>query len=318
MVCVIFVYRKKDQKKELAMNNSINLTKEAIVYIRASLKEDKQANTPQAQLDACERWAQQYGFDIKGSIEERISGTVDPMSRPGFKRVLDQLSPGDIVLVQCRDRIARKAWMSGRVSEYIVELGCDVVSVDEGWYQGNEILSSVKDAVAQEERNKISLRTKRALKVLKDQGKRYGEVPYGKMIDDSNNLIDNESEMKMLEAVIEMRKNGMKFKEMIVECERLDIRTRKGNVPSQQTLSRWCEGVKPVVKPTPEKRKAKRTLGEVSPLLKSNVLMLRASGMSYRKIAAALNAMGAVNSVGGEIVHTQVARIIKRAQNETE
>ena len=138
------------------------------------------------------------------------------------------------------------------------------------------------------------------------------------MIDDNNNLIDNESEMKMLGAVIEMRKNGMKFKDIIVECERLDIRTRKGNVPSQQTLSRWCEGIKPDVAPAPEKRKAKRTLGEVSPLLKSNVLMLRASGMSYRKIAAALNAMGAVNSVGGEIVHTQVARIIKRAQNETE
>jgi intein-encoded DNA endonuclease-like protein len=130
-------------------------------------------------------------------------------------------------------------------------------------------------------------------------------------------LIDNESEMKMLEAVIEMRENGMKFREMIVECERLGIRTRKGNVPSQQTLSRWCEGVKPVVKSPSRKRKAKRTLGEVSPLLKSNVLMLRASGMSYRKIASVLNEMGAVNSVGGEIVHTQVARIIKRAESET-
>lgn len=299
------------------MNNSINLTKEAIVYIRASLKEDKQANTPQAQLDACERWAHQNGFRIKDVVEERISGTVDPLQRTGFKKVLDMVAPGDIVLIQCRDRLARKAWMSGRVSEYIVDIGCDVVSVDEGWYQGNEILSSVKDAVAQEERNKISLRTKRALKVLKDQGKRYGEIPYGKMIDENNNLIDNESEMKVLDAVIEMRKSGMRFKEIIAECERLDIRTRQGNIPSQQTLSRWCEGVVPTKAPKREKRKAKRTLGEVEPLLKNNVLMLRASGMSYRKIASALNEMGAVNSAGGEIVHTQVARIIKRAQNES-
>jgi DNA invertase Pin-like site-specific DNA recombinase len=312
------VYKKKNQKKELAMNNSINLTKEAIVYIRASLKEDKQANTPQAQLDACERWAHQNGFRIKSVIEERISGTVDPLQRAGFKRVLDMVATGDIVLIQCRDRLARKAWMSGRVSEYIVDLGCDVVSVDEGWYQGNEILSSVKDAVAQEERNKISLRTRRALRVLKDQGKRYGEVPFGMMVDENNNLNDNKSEMEMLEAVIEMRRSGMKFKDIIVECKRLDIRTRKGDVPSQQTLSRWCEGVKPLLVSPSEKRKAKRTLGEVAPLLKSSVLMLRSSGLSYRKIAAALNEMGAVNSAGGEIVHTQVARIVKRAQSESE
>lgn len=315
-MCVRIVYRKKNQKKELAMNNSTNLTKEAIVYIRASLKEDKQALSPEAQFDVCDRWVHQFGFNIKMVVEERISGTVDPMLRPGFKRVLDQLSPGDVVLVQRRDRLARKAWMSGKISEYIVELGCDVVSVDDGWYKGNEILSSVKDAYAQEERNVISLRTKRALRVLRDQGKRYGEIPYGKMIDDNNNLIDNESEVKMLETVIEMRKSGMRFKDIIVECERLDIRTRKGNVPSQQTLSRWCDGVEPVQAPKRAKRKAKRTLGEVSPLLKSNILMLRARGMSYRKIATALNDMGAVNSAGGEIVHTQVARIIKRAESE--
>ena len=300
------------------MNSRIKLTMNAVLYVRASLDEGKQKLTPQSQIDACEQWARQNGVSIKLTVEERIKGTVDPFSRKGFRRVLDALESGDIVLMLCRDRFARMAWMSLRASEHIVGLGCDIFTVDEGWYLGNEITASVHDSSAQKEKRVISLRTKRALKVLKDQGKRYGEIPYGKMIDDNNNLIDNESEMKMLEAVIEMRKSGMRFKDIIVECERLDIRTRKGNVPSQQTLSRWCEGIKPAVVPAPEKRKAKRTLGEVSPLLKSNVLMLRASGMSYRKIAAALNAMGAVNSVGGEIVHTQVARIIKRAENEAE
>jgi DNA invertase Pin-like site-specific DNA recombinase len=295
-----------------------DLTGNAIVYIRASLDEDKQANTPKGQLNTCEIWAQNHGFNIKLVVEERITGKTDPMRRKGFKRVLDSLDKGDVVLVQCRDRIARKTWMSLKVSEYIVdELGCDIMSADEGGYKDNEVFAAVADAIAQKERDKNSLRTKRSLQVLKEEGKVYSTIPLGMKRDgDSAFLIQDESETKMIEIVTEMRRRGMKFKDIIAECERLDLRTRKGNIPSQQTLSRWCKGVKPDVVPVPEKRKAKRTLGEVSPLLKSNVLMLRASGMSYRKIAAALNEMGAVNSVGGEIVHTQVARIIKRAESE--
>ena len=64
------------------------------------------------------------------------------------------------------------------------------------------------------------------------------------------------------------------------------------------------------------KKATKRTLGEILPLLKHEVLRLRELGLSYRKIATTLNEIGVTNSAGGEIVHTQVARIIKRSENE--
>lgn len=295
-----------------------NLTGNAIVYIRASLDADKQANTPKGQLNTCEEWAIAHGFNIKLVVEERITGKKDPMDRKGFQKVLGSLEKGDVVLVQCRDRIARKTWMSLKVSEHIVDdLGCDIMSADEGGYKGNEVLAAVKDAIAQEERNKTSLRTKRAQKVLKDEGRVYAAIPLGMKPDEDNVfLIPNESEIQAMETIISLRESGMKYTDIIAECIKQNIQTREGNVPSQQTLSRWCKGVI-VSKPLPRaKRKSKRTLGEVSPLLKHEVLRLRSIGLSYRKIATTLNEMGATNSIGGEIVHTQVARIIKRSENE--
>ena len=95
------------------------------------------------------------------------------------------------------------------------------------------------------------------------------------------------------------------------------IYDRWGFNPTRELVVGWCKsGLTENKKVSVAKRKAKRTLGEVSPLLKHEVLRLRALGLSYRKIASTLNEIGVTNSAGGEIVHTQVARIIKRSESE--
>lgn len=365
-----------NRKYKLARLRGSQSTKSAIVYIRTSLDEKgKQVNSPEAQRRDCERWAHLNDFDIKMIVEERVKGDTVPSKRKGFSKVLDALECGDIILVQRNDRIARKAHLSLEAGEDVVNLGCDIVSVDRGNYKGNELLYAVDASQAQSEKRNIIVRTKRSARVRKLDGKVYGEIVFGMMRQGEDDQVINEDEAKIKDFVISLRKDGMKYKDIVTECASLGFCDRAGNVPSTQTLWRWCsevrtmryvlemenqgmsigeivdhcekintpevnddgfriydrwskspslelvalwckEGLTESKKLSVAKRKAKRTLGEVSPLLKHEVLRLRALGLSYRKIASALNEIGVTNSAGGEIVHTQVARIIKRSENE--
>ena len=48
-----------------------------------------------------------YRIEPRRFVEEKISGSVPAMSRPGFKKLMDKLEPGDTLVVTKLDRIGR-------------------------------------------------------------------------------------------------------------------------------------------------------------------------------------------------------------------
>ena len=116
----------------------------------------------------------------------------------------------------------------------------------------------------------------------------------------------------MIDHVRVMRGEGMKYAQIRSECIKLGYVSRTGKTPSQQTLSRWCEGVVVLkVERDTKGRKARRRLDEMKPSLYYYISKLRDEGLSYRKIAKQLEDEEIWNSKGNKITHTQVVRILK-------
>jgi hypothetical protein len=82
-------------------------------------------------------------------------------------------------------------------------------------------------------------------------------------------------------------------------------------VPSQSALSKICKGIGIEIDRNLDGRKARMRLEDSNAGMKEYVVSFKEQGLSMRKIANELNEMGYRTSKGGEIKHTQIARILK-------
>ena len=292
--------------------------KKAVIYARASMGEDKQKHTPEMQIKRCMDYAKANGLKVEKVFVERASGKNKSSDRDVFQEVIKELESGDVLLVSEFDRIARILWLGIKWATELNAKGIDIVEADTGKsYRDQRLISNFNLLMADEEGRKISARTKKVLQGLKEAGKLYGTIPLGKSVSHNNDLVDNPKEMKMIDHIRKMREKGMKYTEIRNECVRLGYTSRAGKIPSQQTLSRWCEGVVvPKIKRNRAGRKPRKRLDEQQPSLYYHVKELRGQkddkgrSLSYRKIANILNERGVRTSKGGKIRHTQVVRIL--------
>ncbi|MDT3670870.1 MAG: recombinase family protein [Aromatoleum sp.] len=120
------------------------------------------------------------GFVIEAQriITECISGSTQALRRPGFKRLLDRLERGDVLVVTKLDRLGRNA-MDVRASvEWLANAGVRVHCLALG---GVDLTSSagrmtmqVIAAVAEFERDLLVERTHQGLARARKQGKALG------------------------------------------------------------------------------------------------------------------------------------------------
>lgn len=282
-----------------------------VIYTRASTDESTnlQKITIPAQIKACERYCESKGFDVKAVVKDRISTKVEPLDRDQFKRALRLLNRGDVLLVNERDRLGRSVIGNQIAQREVKRLGCELISVKEG----NNFLSNIiHDLNAESEKTKIGERTSQALQWNKENGIRWTNLPpIGVQWTEDNKVIDNEEEIVMIEDIQLMRSQGLSFKEIAIQCEKKNYLNRSGNVPSQSALSKICKGIIIEVYRNLEGRQPRKRLEDVKAGMKEYIIQFRSQGLSMRKIADELNAMGYTTSKGGEIKHNQVARILK-------
>lgn len=120
------------------------------------------------------------GFDIKPQriIEECISGSKPANARPGFKRLLDRMEEGDVLIVTKLDRLGRNAMDIRATVETLAKMNIRVHCLALG---GVDLTSSagkmtmqVISAVAEFERDLLIERTQSGLARAKKEGKRLG------------------------------------------------------------------------------------------------------------------------------------------------
>lgn len=123
------------------------------------------------------------GFEVKPAriIAETISGSVAASERNGFKKLLDKLESGDVLVVTKLDRLGRNAMDVRSTVESLAGLGIRVHCLALGGVDltsaAGKMTMGVIAAVAEFERDLLVERTQAGLARAKSEGKTLGRPP---------------------------------------------------------------------------------------------------------------------------------------------
>ncbi len=114
-------------------------------------------------------------------IEESISGSVAASERPGFKKLLDRLEEGDVLVVTKLDRLGRNAMDVRATVEGLTHLGVKVHCLALGGVDltspAGKMVMGVISAMAEFERDLIVERTNAGISRARAAGKTFGRPP---------------------------------------------------------------------------------------------------------------------------------------------
>lgn len=104
-----------------------------------------------------------YRIEPRRFVEEKISGSIPAMSRPGFKRLMDRMKSGDTLVVTKLDRIGRDSIDVQKTVGLFTELGIRLIVLQLGnldlTSSSGALMVKVLAAVADFERELIIERT---------------------------------------------------------------------------------------------------------------------------------------------------------------
>ena len=216
-----------------------------LIYARVST--DKQDVTNQ--LDACTKWCAERYPDTPVEVfrDPDTSSRLPIEKRLALSSLLDIIKKGDVFVVFKLDRIARDIIEMVTIHRLIECRGAKVHSISEpdlqGWMLG------IFGALAQKEREDISLRIKSAHKARKDRTERYGEVPYGfkvkgNMMRTAKNkgqpiqLVHNPKEVALLREIDRLRAMNTPWRQISEIVNQLGYRNRREQPWSHERLYR--------------------------------------------------------------------------------
>lgn len=144
-------------------------------YCRVSTAEQ----TPQNQIDEIK--AAGFSVEPRRVVMETVSGSVPAMERDGFKRLIDRLEWGDVLIVTKRDRLGRNAMdvraTVERLARDYVRVHCLALGGVDLTSAAGKMTMAVISAVAEFERDLLIERTQAGLKRAKAEGKVLGRPP---------------------------------------------------------------------------------------------------------------------------------------------
>src|SRR5687767_6968320 len=172
------------------------MTKHAAIYARVSTDDQAERGySLPSQIEACQQFAWQRGFDVVAIYQDDISGAKPITNRPEggeLQNAIDVRQVNTVIIYQV-DRLSRdivdllatvRDWLRAGVEIYCLDIGqvtneLDIVLVIKGW-QGSD------------ERQKIRERTMRGKNAKAKAGRVVGggRIPYGYTYSDGELFID--------------------------------------------------------------------------------------------------------------------------------
>lgn len=126
---------------------------------------------------------QAAGFNIQPRrvVAETVSGSTPAMERDGFKRLVDRLEWGDVLIVTKLDRLGRNAMdvraTVERLASEMVRVHCLALGGVDLTSPAGKMTMAVINAVAEFERDLLVERTQAGLRRAKAEGKILGRPP---------------------------------------------------------------------------------------------------------------------------------------------
>mgnify|MGYP000147269505 CR=1 FL=1 len=150
---------------------------EVVIYTRVSTEEQN----PRSQLTEIKRYAEGKGYRIAKVFEDKVSGSVDPFSRPAFRQALDYCRKNGVSKLLCYDitrlyRAKDPAMVFEVLKKCLDEHGVIVEFVSEPTFEDplfNRLWEFIKSFISSYERRMISLRTRYGMAKVKQEGRLY-------------------------------------------------------------------------------------------------------------------------------------------------
>lgn len=184
----------------------------AIGYLRVSTESQADSGLGlEAQQAAISAAATRIGLPLEEVFTDTVSGGLALEYRPGLLAALDVLGSGDALIVAKRDRLGRDVLHVSMIQRLVERKGARIVSPDtpDDDSPTSILIRQILDAFSQFERQIIRQRTRAAMAVAKQQGRRVGRVPFGMALgDDGRTLVPNLEERAVLAEIHRLRNRG--------------------------------------------------------------------------------------------------------------
>lgn len=202
----------------------------AVAYLRVST--DEQHLGPDAQRASIGAWSAREGAVVVAWHEDfGVSGGAPLEERPGLLHALDALTPGSVLVVARRDRLARDVFVAAVIERAVARRRARVVSADgvaNGDTPADAFLRTVLDGAAAYERGLIRRRTSDALQAKRRRGERAGTVPWGWTADEHGRLAPARAELETAARIVALRNAGASLREIARVLDDEQRRTRTG------------------------------------------------------------------------------------------
>ena len=168
------------------------MTKQAIIYTRFSPRPNaKECDSCEKQEERClayckrKKYVSDSTLRARSFADRKISGGI--LDRPGLSRAIEALNPGDILVVDSSDRLARDMLVNLTIRHQVEQAGATIEyangSPSEDTPEGR-LFQNMLAAFAAYERDRIRLRTKQGLEKKRKNGERTtGKIPIGWKLD---------------------------------------------------------------------------------------------------------------------------------------
>jgi DNA invertase Pin-like site-specific DNA recombinase len=212
-------------------------------YIRVSTSgQVENGCSLEAQRAKIEAWALLHDATVvEIFVDEGISGHVGRDGRPGLDAALNYACYAKCPLVvYSMSRLARNTKETIEIGDCLAECGADLVSLSENidtTSAAGKMVFQMLAVLAEFERNQVRERTKMALAHKKGLGQRVGGVPWGKeLAADGKTLVDNPTELRMMERARELRQDGMAVRAIAAVLAEEGYTTKRGTPMTKSTV----------------------------------------------------------------------------------
>jgi DNA invertase Pin-like site-specific DNA recombinase len=208
-----------------------------IAYYRVSTQKQGQSGLGlDAQKTAVNRFTNNCSDCIVSEFTDIESGKND--NRPELQKAIEEAKKHKAhLLIAKLDRLSRNASFIFMLRDAKVDFTCCDMP------QANSITIGIMAVLAQDERERISQRTKVALQELKKKGVQLGSsqnlsleaIEKGKQVR-MNNAKTNENNRKAKALITSLRAQGISFYQITKEINSLGFKTRRGGCFSQNQV----------------------------------------------------------------------------------
>lgn len=228
---MIAMSKKRDRIKK-AWKQAPELIKwsSCVLYYRRST--NKQDTTIETQQKECIKKANELKLSITKEYYEEISGKTEIEERDAMTKMIEEIKPGEVLIVYSVSRIARQIDVFYNIMRLLKDKGCRVICCHENLDSIDphmEMIWAVHVAFAQQERQAIGSRTSAALQTMKARGLAVHRPRWGYRIDpDTKKFVTIPEIQNFINIMINMRRQGCSLAGIVNLINDMGIPTPSG------------------------------------------------------------------------------------------